>query len=118
MAWSESGLYVATVRDMLKDTIAGDWTLATSEPRCMTTRTPRISRSIPGTWTNANEVSGTGWAAGGVLVSAAATGPGSLTPTLTQSPTKSVMADATNDLSVATTTLTNAYGARSGIWML
>lgn len=55
----------------------------------------------------ANEVSGTGWAAAGVLVSAAATGATSLAPTLTVSPAGSVMWDA-NDVSVASTTLTNA----------
>lgn len=53
------------------------------------------------------EVSGTGWAAGGVLVSAAAAGATSLAPTLTISPAGTVMWDA-NDISVASTTLTNA----------
>ena len=111
MAWTESGLYVATIRDMLKNVIAGDWTLTTSKLALHNnTDTPDYTID-PGTWTNANEVSGTGWAAGGVLVSAAATGSSSLAPTLTQSPTKSVMADA-NDVSVGATTLTNAYGLK------
>lgn len=53
------------------------------------------------------EVFGTGWATGGVLVSAAAAGATSLAPTVTVSPAGSLMWDAT-DVSVASTTLTNA----------
>lgn len=53
------------------------------------------------------EVSGTGWAAGGVTVLTAAAGATSLAPTLTVSPAGTVMWDA-NDISVASTTLTNA----------
>lgn len=54
-----------------------------------------------------NEVSGTGWGAGGVLVSAAAAGATSLAPTVTTSPAGSLMWDA-NDISVASTTVTSA----------
>lgn len=53
-----------------------------------------------------NEVSGTGWAAGGVAVSAAAAGATSLAPTLTVSPAGTVMWDA-NDVAVSGTSLTN-----------
>lgn len=55
----------------------------------------------------ANEVSGTGWSAGGVLLSAAAAGATSTAPTLTVSPAETVMWDM-GDVSVASTTLTNA----------
>ena len=111
IAWSESGLYVATIRDCLSNIIAGDVRLTTSKLALHdNTNTPDYTID-PGTWTNANEVSGTGWAAGGVLVSAAASGAASIAPTLTQSPSKSVMFDAT-DVSVATTTVTNAYGLK------
>jgi len=55
-----------------------------------------------------NEVSGTGWASGGPLLSAAASGNTTVTPTITTSPTGSMMYDHTNDISQASTTLTNA----------
>lgn len=55
----------------------------------------------------ANEVSGTGWAAGGVLLSAAAAGATSTAPTLTVSPAGSVMWDM-GDVAVSSTTLTSA----------
>jgi hypothetical protein len=52
------------------------------------------------------EVSGTGWAAGGELLSGLGSGGTSLAPTLTVSPAGSVMWDM-NDVSKASTTLTN-----------
>jgi hypothetical protein len=55
----------------------------------------------------ANEVSGTGWAAGGVLLSAAAAGATSTAPTLTVSPAGAMMWDM-GDVAVSSTTLTNA----------
>lgn len=51
------------------------------------------------------EVSGTGWAAGGELLSGLASGGTSLTPTLTVSPAGTLMWDM-NDVSKASTTLT------------
>ena len=74
MAWTASGLYVATLRDMVKNAIAGDWTLVTSRIALHNNSDTPDYTIDPGTWTNANEVSGTGWAAGGVLLSAAAAG--------------------------------------------
>lgn len=59
-------------------------------------------------YSSTNEVSGTGWAAGGILLSTIASGSTSATPTLTTSPAGSIMYDHTNDTSVASTTLTNA----------
>lgn len=55
----------------------------------------------------ANEVSGTGWAAGGVALSAAAAGATSTAPTTTVSPAGSVMWDM-GDVAVSSTTLTSA----------
>ena len=81
MAWTASGLYVATMRDMVKNTIAGDWTLATSRIALHNNSDTPDYTIDPGTWTNANEVSGTGWAAGGVLLSAAAVGATIVVPT-------------------------------------
>jgi hypothetical protein len=56
-------------------------------------------------------VSGTGWASGGVALSAAAAGGTSTAPTNTESPTGSQMYDM-GDVSVASTTLTSAVAAR------
>ena len=103
---------MATLRDMVKNAIAGDWTLVTSRIALHNSSDTPDYTIDPGTWTNANEVSGTGWAAGGVLLSAAAAGATSVVPTATQSPSKTLMWDFTNDVSVASTTLTNAYGAK------
>lgn len=57
------------------------------------------------------EISGTGWAAGGVTVATAYNG-GSMSPTLTVSGTSPVLMvyGMTNPLSVTGTTLTGAYG--------
>lgn len=71
------------------------------------TRTPAFD-SVQ-SYTVTNEVSGTGWAAGGVLLSAAAAGGTSTAPTLTISPATVMMWDM-GDISVASTTLVNARG--------
>ncbi len=113
MAWSESGLYVATLRDRLIDLAATRCDIKVTTARIAlhnNTDTPDFTID-PGTWTNANEVSGTGWAAGGELISGLANGGGSLAPTATQSPTKSLMFDAT-DISKANCTFSNAYGLK------
>jgi len=56
------------------------------------------------------EVSGTGWASGGVLLSAAAAGSTSVVPTFAEGTTGSLRWNWTNPLSVASTTLANVYG--------
>jgi hypothetical protein len=112
MAWTESGLFYATWRDMLTNVIAGDLTL-TSQKIALTnnSETPDfISSTDPSTWTSANEVSGTGWASGGIALSAAAAGGTSAAPTVTQSPSKTLMWDMGN-IVVSGTTLTGAIGA-------
>lgn len=113
MAWTESGLYVSNVINALNNTIAHDWTLTSAKLALYNnTDTPDFTvAAASAIYAVTNEVSGTGWAAGGVLASAAASGGGSIAPSLTQSPTKSVMGDAT-DVSVATTTLTAARGLK------
>src|SRR5262249_6943953 len=60
-------------------------------------------------WANTNEVSGTGWSAGGRPFSAAASRSTSIAPALSGSPTGSLKYAATN-VSVASTTLTNLRG--------
>ena len=113
MAWAESGLFVSNLIDLLSVTTAPKWLLGTNKISLYNnTAAPDFTVvSASAIYTATNEVNGTGWAAGGVLSSAAAAGATALTPTMTQSPTKSVMGDFTNDLSVASTTLAAAYGA-------
>lgn len=109
MAFSASGLYVANWIDILDATqLAVDLSLATHKLALYTnTHTPNFSTDVG--YSATNEVSGTGWAAGGVALSAAASGGGSTSPTLTESPTGTIMYDMA-DVAVSGTTLTNARG--------
>lgn len=112
MAITASGLYVATFVDVLDATqLAIDTSLATH-------KLALFSNSITPNFTtdtaygvspyDANEVSGTGWASGGVALSAAASGGGSTSPTTTAS-SGSLVYDM-GDVAVSGTTLTNARG--------
>lgn len=111
MAVTVSGLFVANWIDILDATqLAIDLSLTTHKLALFSNSiTPNFSSDTA--WGvapyNANEVSGTGWASGGVALSAAAAGGTSTAPTLTESPTGTIMYDMA-DVSVATTTLTNA----------
>lgn len=103
MAIAGSGLFVVTVQDAFDTTqLAIDWDLETHKLALFTnTITPNFTTdtaygSAP---YNANEVTGTNWAAGGVAL--AGTGFSAASGVLTF--------DAT-DVSVASTTLTNARG--------
>jgi hypothetical protein len=111
MAWTESGLFFATWRDMLTNVIAGDLTLTSQKISLVSnSETPDfVSVTDPSTWTSANEVTGTGWVTGGVALSAAAAGGTSTAPTVTQSPSKTLMWDMGN-VSVPSTTLSNVVG--------
>lgn len=111
MSVTVSGLYVANIIDVLDATqLAIDLSLTTHKIALLSnSATPNFSTDV--SWNSTNEVSGTGWASGGVALSAAAAGATSTSPTLTESPTGSVMYDM-NDISVASTTLTNARAAR------
>jgi hypothetical protein len=120
MAFTASGLYVTTLLEAMKETaITGtgglDYRLATGKialhSNSLTQGTAPINYSAASpNWANTNEVSGTGWAAGGVLLSAAAAGGTSVVPTLAEGTTGSIRYDHTNDISVATTTLSNVRG--------
>lgn len=112
MAVTASGLYVQNMIDVFDATQLGIDTSLTSHKIALlsNTATPNFDTDVQ--WTNTNEVSGTGWLTGGIALSAAAAGSTSVTPTNTVSPTGSWMYDHTNDVSVATTTLTNARAAR------
>jgi len=111
MAVTVSGLYVANMIDVFDATqLAIDLSLTTHKIALLSnSATPNFSSDV--TWNSTNEVSGTGWATGGVALSAAAAGATSTAPTNTESPTGSQMYDM-GDISVASTTLTNARAAR------
>lgn len=107
MAWTESGLFFATWRDLLKDVTAVSLVDTNNNLSLSSnSETPDyISATDPSTWTNANEVTGTNWATGGINLAA-----GTYAPTVTQSPSKTLMWTM-NNISVASTTLSGAYGA-------
>jgi hypothetical protein len=111
VAVTASGWYVQNMIDEFDATNTGlDLTLTTHKIALLSNAaTPNFDTDV--TWSNTNEVSGTGWATGGIAFSAAATGGTSLAPTLTISPAGTMMWDG-NDVSVASTTLTNARAAR------
>jgi hypothetical protein len=112
MAITASGWFTQNMIDEFDATNVGfDLTLATHKIALISdASTPNFDTNT--SWANlsGNEVSGTGWAAGGVLLSAAAAGGTSTAPTLTISPAGTMMWDM-NDVSVANTTLTNAMAA-------
>jgi hypothetical protein len=111
VAVTVSGLYVANFIDVLDATqLAIDLSLTSHKLALLSnSATPNFSSDV--SWSNTNEVSGTGWATGGVALSAAAAGATSTAPTTTESPTGTLMYDMA-DISVASTTLTNARAAR------
>jgi hypothetical protein len=111
MAVTVSGIYVQNMIDELDVTNIGfDWTLTTHKIALLgSAATPNFDTDV--TWTNTNEVTGTNWATGGILFSAAAAGATSVAPTLTVSPAGTMMWDM-NDVAVASTTITNAVAAR------
>jgi hypothetical protein len=104
-----SGWYTQNMLDTFDaSALAIDLTLATYKIVLYNnTRTPAFDTASG--YTATNEVTGTGWAAGGVLLSAAAAGATSTAPTLTISPATVMMWDM-GDISVASTTLTAVRG--------
>lgn len=111
MAVTVSGLYVQNFIDELDATNIGfDFSLTTHKLSLLSNAaTPNFDTDV--TWNSTNEVFGTGWATGGVALSAAAAGGSSAAPTLTISPTGTMMYDM-NDVAVSSTTLTNARAVR------
>lgn len=104
-----SGLYVVNFIDALDATqLALDLSLTSHKLALYTdTKTPDFGANTG--YSATNEVSGTGWAAGGVALSAAAAGGTSVAPTLTDV-SGTMKYTFTNAVSVATTTLTSARG--------
>lgn len=112
MAITASGLYVQNMGiDVFDATqLAINLALASHKLAGLSdTATPNFDTDV--TWTNANEVTGTGWVTGGIALSAAAAGATSTSPTLTISPAGTAMYDM-NDVSVANTTITNMMAVR------
>lgn len=111
MAVTVSGLYVANMIDVFDATqMAIDLSLTSHKIALLSnSATPNFSSDV--TWNSTNEISGTGWATGGIALSAAAAGGTSTAPTNTESPTGSQMYDM-GDISVGSTTLTAARAAR------
>lgn len=102
MAWTASGLYLVTWIDILDTTqLAVDLDLETHRVALYNnTDTPNFSTETA--YTATNEVTGTNWPAGGVLLTGT---------TVTESPAGTLMWDAT-DVSVANATFTGARGAK------
>ena len=98
MAVTVSGLYVANFIDILDATqLAVDLSLTTNKIAMYTNSvTPNFSTDVG--YNSTNEVSGTGYTAGGAAVAS---------PTITESPTGSLMYDRA-DTAWSTSTITNA----------
>lgn len=116
MAFAASGLFTSNIINWLNRSIAIDWLqVATPNKIALYNNTIVPDYTVAAAsaiYSATNEVTGTAWPAGGVTITTAAAGSASLVPTLSQSPSKYVMADFTNDLSVAATTIASpgAYG--------
>ena len=106
--WTASGLYASALGLVLPQASAVNWNLGSNKFFLTNNSdTPSYSQNVTaGVYSSTNEVSGTGWAAGGVAVSALAAGPASIAPnfTITAGPPVILNWNATN-VSVATTTL-------------
>jgi hypothetical protein len=111
MTVSFSGLYVANFISSFNATqLALDLSLTSHKLSLLgSTATPNFDTDV--TWTSTTEVFGTGWPTGGVPLSTAAASGTSAAPTLTVSPTGTMMYDM-NDVAVSSTTLTNARAVR------
>lgn len=122
MAWTKSGLYIATMSALLKQTALTSETRGTGVFLTTTNKIALHSNSLTdgtapinfsaasSTWANTSEIQDAGnWPAGGKLFSAAGSGGASINPTLTESPAGSLMYDADNVI-VASTTLPLLHG--------
>jgi hypothetical protein len=111
MAITASGIYVQNMIDEFDVTNVGfDWTLTTHK-FALLAAAATVNFDTDVTWSNTNEVTGTGWATGGIALSVISTGGSSAAPTLTISPTGTMMYDV-NDFAVSATTISNARGGR------
>ena len=121
MAWTKSGLYYTSMLALLQQTALTGETRGTGLFRTTTNKMALHSNALTDgtapinfsaasvTWANTSEVSGTGWAAGGEVVSGLASGGGSLALAWSESPTGSAMLDGA-DIVKTGTTLTSLHG--------
>lgn len=119
MAYTKSGLYLETFKELLTavsftpaiiSMTATTHKLALVSSAATDGTAPLNFSSTTPNWANTNEVSGTGWATGGIALSALAAGSTSASPTFAEGTTGSLRYDHTNDTSVSGTTLTNVQG--------
>jgi len=127
MAYSKSGWYLHTLMDMLtnvtetgtptKITLAGNSAnekLSLVSSAATDYAAPVAVGNASPAWVNTNEITGTGWATGGVTLSTAAAGSTDVVETCASSAGTSsaglITYSWTNPLSVASTTLTGIYG--------
>jgi hypothetical protein len=102
MAWTVSGLYVLNWIDILDATqLAVDLSLTTSKI-AMYNNTETPNYSTESAYSATNEVSGTGYTAGGQVV---------ISPTITESPAGTLMFDLGDQVWASPTTVT-AYGCK------
>lgn len=109
MAWAGSGIFTQTIADILGQTTAMDLNTDSFKIALFDNAvTPAYDASAAtvafntGTWTTGNEVSGTGWASGGVVLS---------TPTLTVAdPAAGQLSWDAVDVSETNTTLSGFFG--------
>jgi hypothetical protein len=114
MAWTESGLYANALAASLG--VSGgtlNW-LSTTNKFFLTNTSdaPNYAASLASSiYAVTNEVTGTGWAAGGIAVSALAAGSASIAPSFTiTGPGPSVTEWQASNISVASTTLSGILG--------
>lgn len=115
MAWANSGLYASTLAASLTGTANAPAWNSTANKFYLTNNsevTNYAAALASAIYSGTNEVTGTGWASGGIAVSALAAGSTSMAPTTTVSGTSPVLMvwGMTSSLSVASTTLSSIYG--------
>ena len=117
MAWANSGIYASVLGASMTVTAnAPNWTTAANNKFALTNNsdsTLYAAALASAIWGNhsANEVTGTGWAAGGPTMATANAG-GTMTPAITVSGTAPVLLvwGISAGISVTGTTLTGAFG--------
>jgi hypothetical protein len=116
MAWTESGIFYPSLRDLLKGALTSvSWINTTNKiSLASSSATPDFyGTTDPSTWASTAECTGTNWPTGGIAFSAAGSGGGSILPTLAHTgPGPSLLSYGAQNIAVATTTIsTPAYGA-------
>jgi hypothetical protein len=113
VAWTEGGIYAAVLSLNLSGTTGPPWDLTTNS-FFLTSNSdaPNFAQAAASAiYAATNEVTGTGWAAGGIACSALGAGATSIAPALSVTgPGPSVLVWNASPVSVAATTITGAFG--------